>query len=129
MRDEHVPTDEKRALVRALAKYGVRQHDIAVQIGVATTATLTKYYRAELDAGMAEAAEGLAKTAYQMAMDGDVRMMIFLLKTRLGYRETTHIECSGPDGAPIQTEQAIRVTFVRPHKRAGRPKKCAEKTE
>lgn len=125
MRDEHVPTDEKRAIVRALAKYGVRQHDIAVQIGV-TAVTLAKYYRAELDAGMAEAAEGLAKTAYQMAMDGDVRMMIFLLKTRLGYRETTHIECSGPDGAPIQTEQAIRVTFVRPHKRAGRPKKCTE---
>ena len=125
MRDEHVPTDENRALVRALAKYGVRQHDIAVQIGV-STGTLTKYYSAELDAGMAEAAEGLAKTAYQMAMDGDVRMMIFLLKTRLGYRETTRIECSGPDGAPIQTEQAIRVTFVRPHKRAGRPKKCTE---
>ena len=56
-------------------------------------------------------------------------MMIFLLKTRLGYRETTRIECSGPDGEPIKTEQAIRVTFVRPHKRAGRPKKCAEKTE
>ena len=126
MRDEHVPTDEKRAIVRALAKYGVRQHDIAVQIGV-TTGTLVKYYSEDLDAGMAEAAEGLAKTAYQMAMDGDVRMMIFLMKTRLGYRETTRIECSGPDGAPIQTEQAIRVTFVRPHKRAGRPKKCAEK--
>lgn len=125
MRDEHVPTDEKRAIVRALAKYGVRQYDIAVQIGV-TTGTLVKYYRPELDAGMAEAAEGLAKTAYQMAMDGDVRMMIFLLKTRLGYKETTRVECSGPDGAPIQTEQAIRVTFVRPHKRAGRPKKCTE---
>ena len=123
MRDEHVPTDEKRAIVRALAKYGVRQHDIAVQIGVAK-GTLIKYYSEDLDAGMAEAAEGLAKTAYQMAMDGDVRMMIFLLKTRLGYRETTRIECSGPDGEPIKTEQAIRVTFVRPHKRAGRPKKC-----
>lgn len=126
MRDEHVPTDEKRAIVRALAKYGVRQHDIAVQIGVAK-GTLVKYYSEDLDAGMAEAAEGLAKTAYQMAMDGDVRMMIFLLKTRLGYRETTRIECSGPDGEPIKTEQAIRVTFVRPHKRAGRPKKCEEK--
>ena len=124
MRDEHVPTDEKRAIVRALAKYGVRQHDIAVQIGVAK-GTLIKYYSEDLDAGMAEAAEGLAKTAYQMAMDGDVRMMIFLMKTRLGYRETTRIECSGPDGEPIKTEQAIRVTFVRPHKRAGRPKKCA----
>lgn len=128
MRDEHVPTDEKRAIVRALAKYGVRQYDIAVQIGV-TKGTLVKYYSAELDAGMAEAAEGLAKTAYQMAMDGDVRMMIFLLKTRLGYKETTRVECSGPDGAPIQTEQAIRVTFVRPHKRAGRPKKCVEATK
>ena len=127
MRDEHVPTDEKRAIVRALAKYGVRQHDIAVQIGVAK-GTLIKYYSEDLDAGMAEAAEGLAKTAYQMAMDGDVRMMIFLMKTRLGYRETTRIECSGPDGEPIKTEQAIRVTFVRPHKRAGRPKKC-EATE
>lgn len=128
MRDEYVPTDEKRAIVRALAKYGVRQYDIAVQIGV-TKGTLVKYYSAELDAGMAEAAEGLAKTAYQMAMDGDVRMMIFLLKTRLGYKETTRVECSGPDGAPIQTEQAIRVTFVRPHKRAGRPKKCVEATK
>ena len=128
MRDKHVPTDEKRAIVRALAKYGVRQYDIAVQIGV-TKGTLVKYYSAELDAGMAEAAEGLAKTAYQMAMDGDVRMMIFLLKTRLGYKETTRVECSGPDGAPIQTEQAIRVTFVRPHKRAGRPKKCVEATK
>ena len=125
MRDEHVPTEENRALVRALAKYGVRQREIAVQIGV-STGTLIKYYSAELDAGMAEAAEGLAKTAYQMAMDGDVRMMIFLLKTRLGYKETTRVECSGPDGAPIQTEKAIRVTFVRPHKRAGRPKKCTE---
>ena len=124
MRDEHVPTDEKRAIVRALAKYGVRQHDIAVQIGVAK-GTLIKYYSEDLDAGMAEAAEGLAKTAYQMAMDGDVRMMILLLKTRRGYRETTRIECSGPDGEPIKTEQAIRVTVVRPHKRAGRPKKCA----
>ena len=125
MRDEHVPTEENRALVRALAKYGVRQREIAVQLGV-RTGTLIKYYSAELDAGMAEAAEGLAKTAYQMAMDGDVRMMIFLLKTRLGYKETTRVECSGPDGAPIKTEQAIRVTFVRPHKRAGRPKKCTE---
>ena len=127
MRDEHVPTDEKRAIVRALAKYGVRQHDIAVQIGV-TTGTLVKYYRDDLDAGMAEAGEGLSKPACRMAMDGEVRMMIFLMKTRLGYRETTRIECSGPDGEPIKTEQAIRVTFVRPHKRAGRPKKC-EATE
>ena len=127
MRPEHVPTDKNRELVRALAKWGVRVDDIAVQLGV-TKVTLYKYYRDDIDAGIAEANAALGKTAYQMAMDGNTQIMIFLLKCRMGYKDTTKIECSGPDGAPIQPHQAIRVTFVRPHKRAGRPKKCEEKS-
>ena len=94
------PTDEQRELVAILAGTGVPQsvicrfitwpadalHDDAGK--PITDRTLRKVFRAELDEGIEIAHAMLKKTAFHMAVVDKVpAMAIFLLKTRLGWKE------------------------------------------
>ncbi len=56
----------------------------------------------KIEEARAQASEALAGVAYDIAMEGDVKMLIFLLKTRLGWRETNRLEVTGNDGAPVK---------------------------
>jgi hypothetical protein len=92
-----------------MAGYGIPQPDIAAVVGISPR-TLRKYYAEELATATAKANAKVAETLYRKATNADitgptVTAAIFWLKTRAGWRETTSIEHSGPDGGPIQTEE------------------------
>lgn len=102
------PTDEQRALVGNLAGIGCTQEEIVQCIpwgrpdGKPINAeTLRAHFRAELDRGRAAALSRLKQRAFDMAEAGDRTMLIFLLKTQCGWKETIAVEATGKDGAPL----------------------------
>lgn len=119
----HIPNDETRAIVRAMSMSGYGQQDVSVVLQI-DEKTLRKHYRKELDLAALQANTLVGNTAFMMAtgggpprldaegrnIGGDWRqavpsMTIFWMKTRMGFRETTRHEHSGPNGAPMQTQQ------------------------
>lgn len=86
-RPAHEPTEATRKLVEGMVLVGYPHEEIVNYIGIASVDTLKKHYAKELDA-MREKGAALAKTAYQIAMQGNVPMIMFILKTRYGWRET-----------------------------------------
>lgn len=98
----HEATAERRVQVKALASVGVRQEDIAAKLGV-TLPTLHKYYRGELDEGMADANETVVRRLFNMT-ETNVAAAIFWSKVRMGWSERHQVELSGRDGGPIRTQ-------------------------
>lgn len=83
-----VPTDEQRRKVRAMAGYGLKQEQIAILIGVASSVTLRKYFREELTRGPIEAKAQVRKTLYKMATSGHhPGATMYWLKSRAGWSE------------------------------------------
>lgn len=86
----HVPDDQKRAQVRALAGFGIIQVDIANYLGIATN-TLAKHYKKELEVGPVSANMKVASRLYDIAINGNDReakiACMFWLKTRAGWKE------------------------------------------
>lgn len=99
----HEPTEQTRQMARTLSGLGVPQDDIAILIGV-TKPTLHKYYRDDLDRGLAEANAKVASSLFQQATSGVTSAAIFWMKARAGWREK-HPE----DEAPPIEEQAEEV--------------------
>ena len=107
-RNPHEPTDKTRAEVSALCSFGVPQSEIATYIGI-DAKTLRLHYRAELDQAHTKANAAVGKFLYQNASgatlkDGAshsdcVRAAMFWAKTRMGWRETAHIDHSSTDGS------------------------------
>jgi len=115
----HKPTEKSKAEVQALASFGVGQRDISAYLGL-TNKTLSKYYREQLDMGMAQtnAAVGkfLAKLATGRAMEEGATWRdcataaFFWGKTHMGLRETSRHELTSPDGS--MTPQVIERVIV-----------------
>jgi hypothetical protein len=82
----HRPTDKDRDLVKTLSGIGLPQHDICAILKI-DKKTLHKYYRIEIDLGLAEANAKIAKTLFDMATKGNVAAAIFWAKARMGWRE------------------------------------------
>ena len=106
----HAPTEQSRKLARTLSGLGVPQLDIAILLDI-TKPTLHKYYREDLDKGMAEANAKVAGSLFNQAVEGNIAAAIFWMKARANWSEKVTVEHSGPDGAPIPT--SLTVTFVR----------------
>ena len=86
----HQPTDQMRKQVEALAAYGVPETDISLVIGI-DPKTLRKYYRDQLDTAHTKANSKVAERLFQQAMEGNTTAMIFWLKTRARWRETSEV--------------------------------------
>jgi hypothetical protein len=92
-------------MVQVMAQYGVPQEQIRAALVTAGFEPMgeTKFaelYREELDAGKAIGDSKLLETAFKVAVEGkNVAMLCFLLKTRLGMRETNRVEMTSPDGS------------------------------
>jgi hypothetical protein len=83
-----VPSDEQRRKVKSMAGYGLKQEQIAILIGVASTVTLRKYFREELTRGPIEAKAQVRKTLYKLATSGHhPGATMYWLKTRAGWSE------------------------------------------
>jgi hypothetical protein len=85
-RQAFIATDAMRDQVRHLAGIGVPQDDIATVIGCAAK-TLRKWFRNELDRGVAEAKATMCGYLFASAKRGNVTAQIFWLKTRANWRE------------------------------------------
>ena len=83
----HIPNDISRKMVSNLVKYlSMTQVQIAEVVGI-DVKTLRKHYKTELTTAHIDQTINLARNAYVMALEGNVPMTIFLLKTRAGYIE------------------------------------------
>lgn len=108
------PTEEQKAVVKALYGYGlpqneIRQHVINPETGKPITKpVLERVFRAELDHGAAVAKAAILETAFNIATDINhpkcATMNIFLLKTRLGFRETDRVKDDNDDVKKITVE-------------------------
>lgn len=101
-RPEFEPTETQRAQVKAMAAYGVPQHDIATVIGISAP-TLRKHFWHELETGGIEANAKVAQTLFRKAIEGNskesVTAAIFWLKCRAGWREADRREDGKKDEA------------------------------
>jgi hypothetical protein len=79
-------TDAMRERVRRLAGVGVPQDDIAAILDC-DAKTLRKYFRIELNRGVAEANAAVASYLFAKVKEGNVTAQIFWMKTRAGWRE------------------------------------------
>lgn len=103
-RKPHSPTDTTRQTVQLHATVGTPQAVIADILGI-DDKTLRKHYREELDLSTAKANATIGGALYSKAKGGDTAAMIFWMKTRAQWRETSVTEHTGPDGGPIRTEE------------------------
>ena len=103
-RPPHLPTSDTRNKVFMLSSVGTRHEDIATVLGISAD-TLTKYYKEELDKGRIEANASVAETLFKQAKEGNTTAMIFWLKSRAKWKESTQHEISGnPDGMPVEVK-------------------------
>ena len=105
------PNEEQRRLARAMAGFGLPEHDIAVLINV-DVATLRQHFRRDLELGAVEGSAKVAQTLFLLATrDKNVSACIFWAKARMGWSEKTGVELTGKDGAPLDVPSIV-VTFV-----------------
>ncbi len=103
-RPPHLPTSDTRNKVFMLSSVGTRHEDIATVLSISAD-TLTKYYKEELDKGRIEANASVAETLFKQAKEGNTTAMIFWLKSRAKWKESTQHEISGnPDGMPVEVK-------------------------
>jgi hypothetical protein len=126
----HKPTDESRREVSALASFGVPQVDIAAYIGVSKP-TLAKHYAKELKLSSIKANGNVAKFLYSMASGAAIkkgasysdcgRQAMFWAKTRMGWRETTHIDNTSSDGSMTPSQPLTDAELRRELEKRGLP--------
>ena len=103
-RPPHLATADTRNRVYILSTVGTRHEDIATVLSISHD-TLVKYYKEELDKGRIEANASVAETLFNLAKEGNTTAMIFWLKSRARWKESTQHEISGnPDGTPIEVK-------------------------
>lgn len=95
----HKPTDESRKTAESASGLGLPHEQIGALLGI-DDKTLRKYYRKELDNGIAKANGQVVKSLYNSATSGDTTAAIWWTKTRLGWKDLSRVEISGPDGGP-----------------------------
>lgn len=98
---KHEPTAATRGAVESMTAYGIPQDEIARSIGI-TANTLRKHYREEIETAVTKANARVAQTLFKMATDishkSCAASAMFWAKTRMGWRETTHVDHSNTDG-------------------------------
>jgi hypothetical protein len=103
-RPPHLKTEDTQNRVYILATVGTRHEDIATVLSISHD-TLVKYYKEELDKGRIEANASVAETLFKQAKEGNTTAMIFWLKSRAKWKETSQHEISGnPDGTPVEVK-------------------------
>lgn len=111
-RPKHAPTPSTRAVVRALAAFGINQEHIAARLGC-NLSTLLRNYRDDLDQALPDMIAKVAQSLYQRAIDprngmAGVKASELILKARGGWRDNfQQVEHLGADGSPIGSGQQV----------------------
>src|SRR5262249_38727332 len=107
-RKAFVATDAMRERVLSLARVGTTENDIAKIIDC-DPKTLRKYFRDELDRGMAEATAEVAGFLFANAKAGNVAAQIFWMKARARWQEREASENPTPS---IDAEPTAQVVVI-----------------
>lgn len=99
------PVDAR--MVKDAIAHGNTVDDAAKILGVSKD-TLERRFSAEIELGRAEMRSSLRKKQYEMAIAGNVGMLVWLGKNLLGQAEK--VEHTGRDGGPIQTLDLSRLS-------------------
>jgi hypothetical protein len=92
-RPRFVPTEEQRSAVKSMSAFGIKQEDIAAEIGLRSAKTLRKYFGKEIARGAVQANIRVGQTLFKMATSGEEpAATMFWLKTRAGWREVQVVE-------------------------------------
>jgi hypothetical protein len=91
---------------------GTDHQNIAKALGI-DSKTLRKYFREELDLGLAKANAAIGGALFNKAKGGDTTAMIFWLKTRARWRETNHHDHTSSDGSMSPREITIKPVHVK----------------
>jgi uncharacterized OsmC-like protein len=100
------PSPEQARQVATMSCLGLTDKAIGQVLNI-DLKTLKFYYTKELKTSGPLANAMVARVALSMAMDGQhADMTKFWLKTRANWKETSAVELTGKDGAPIETTSA-----------------------
>lgn len=91
-----------------LAGYGLSDEQIARVLRM-SSATVKRRLRAQLDTGRADAAAAVAGSLYREALKGNLGAICWYEKTRLGRREGSMVELSGPGGQPLPGPASVLI--------------------
>lgn len=119
---------------RASAQFGLTLKQIAAILGYPKISLerlikRTKGAQEEIDAGRAMAIAKVAKNAFEMAFKGDKTMIIFLLKTKGGFRETDVNVWRGDSDHPIDIRHSKQDIIDDKDKRKAEIKRLLEKRD
>jgi hypothetical protein len=100
------PTTEQKKIVEVMSGFGIQENAIASTIGVAPK-TLRKHFRRELDNGITTANAAVIQSLFRSATSGKCpAAAMFWVKCRAGWRETTVLQHTGPNGGPVEVTHA-----------------------
>lgn len=119
-RPSYAATDRDRAMVKAMASYGVQQEYIAAVLGI-DPKTLRKHYREELDTAETLANAKVAESLFKKATGegpSSVAAAIFWMKSRAGWSETK-VEAPGKKERKQEAAEKVAAGKFAPR---GRPK-------
>ena len=91
-----IEIDEK--MLEALAERALTQEECAAVLGISVD-TLQRRYRHVYETGFTKAKASLRRKQFEMAIGGNVTMLVWLGKNLLGQADKT--ELTGKDGSPL----------------------------
>jgi hypothetical protein len=98
------PLDEK--LLDLLASYGLSTAEIAAVLGCSSD-TLERNYKEEMKTGKLKAKAGLRRKQFELAMQGNVTMLIWLGKNMLGQSDKLETHANDKPFTPVDREVLI----------------------
>jgi hypothetical protein len=90
------PAVDERRLVKVMSACGIRQEDIATEVGLRSPKTLRKHFREELDHGRIGADIKVGKTLFEMATSGKRPAATIYYMNRQAARRARSMPATGP---------------------------------